>query len=74
VAGPEQPAEYASAGVAELSRNPVGSVSPSAIADCAGFVPLLVSVKTRVVAAPSAIDAAPNVFAAFGFTRFTTRH
>ena len=37
-------------------------------------MPLLVSVKTSVVAAPSAIEAAPKVFATFGFARVTTRH
>ncbi len=42
--------------------------------DCAGWVPLFVSVKTSVVAAPSAIEAAPKVFATFGLTRLTTRH
>ncbi len=49
-------------------------MSPSAIADCEGFVPLFVSVKTSVVAAPSAIEAAPKVFATLGLRRFTTRH
>ena len=74
MAGPEQPAEYATAGVAELIARPVGSVSPSVIAGCAGLVPLLVSVKTRVVAAPSAMVPAPKVLAAAGLARFTTRH
>ena len=74
VAGPEQPAEYAIAGVAELRARPVGSVSPTVIADCAGLVPLLASVKTRLVAAPSAMVPAPKVFATLGFTRLTTRH
>ena len=74
VAGPEQPAEYATAGVAELSASPIGSVSPMPMPDCAGFVPWLVIVKTSVVAAPSAMVPAPKVFATFGLCRFTTRH
>src|SRR5256885_1239076 len=41
--------------------------------DCAGFEPLLVSVKTTVVAAPSAIEAAPKVFATPGAAMLTTR-
>ncbi len=49
-------------------------MSPSAIADCAGFVPPFASVKTIVVAAPSAIDGAPNAFATVGLARVTTRH
>jgi hypothetical protein len=52
----------------------VGSVSPSVIADCAGFVPLLVSVKTSVVVPASLIEAAPKVLATPGFARVTTRH
>jgi hypothetical protein len=60
--------------VAELSLRPVGSVSPSVIADWAGLVPLFVSVKTSVVAVLSAIDAAPNALATLGFARVTTRH
>jgi len=36
-AGPEQPAEYVMAGVAELIVSPAGSVSPRLIPDCAGF-------------------------------------
>jgi hypothetical protein len=52
----------------------VGSVSPSVIAGCAGLVPWFVSVKTSVVAAPSANEPAPKVLATVGFTRFTTRH
>jgi hypothetical protein len=73
VAGPEQPAEYATAGVALFSSNPAGSVSPTLIPDCAGFEPLLVSVKTSVVVAPSAIGLAPNVFATVGAPAVTTR-
>src|SRR5690242_16881388 len=42
--------------------------------DCAGFEPWFASVKTRVVDAPSLIDAAPNVLAAFGAMALTTRH
>jgi hypothetical protein len=60
--------------VALLSVRLVGSVSPSVIADWAGFVPLLVSVKTSVVMAVSLIDAAPKVLATVGFARVTTTH
>jgi hypothetical protein len=73
-AGPEHPAEYVRTGVALLIESPVGSVSPTLIPDCAGFVPVFVSVKTSVVVAPSAMEAAPKVLATLGFTRFTTRH
>ena len=54
-------------------RSDVGSVSPSAMPDCAGLVPVFVSVKTSVVAAPSLIAAAPKVLATVGGTAFTTR-
>jgi hypothetical protein len=40
----------------------------------AGFVPVLVSVKTSVVAPPSAIVPAPKVFATDGVPAVTTRH
>jgi hypothetical protein len=73
-AGPEQPAEYVTEGAAELSASPVGSVSPSAMPDCAGFDPWFVSVKTSVVAPASLIDAAPKVLAALGAMVLTTRH
>ncbi len=49
-------------------------MSPRVIADCAGWVPALASVKTRVVAAPSAIEAAPKVFPTLGAAFVTTRH
>jgi len=62
------------AGVALFSCSPVGSVSPRLIPGCAGFVPVFVSVNTSVVAAPSAMEAAPKVLATAGTTRFTTRH
>ncbi len=74
MAGPAQPAEYATAGVAELICSPVGSVSPTVMADWAGLVPLLVSVKTSVVVAASLIEAAPKVLATVALARFTTRH
>src|SRR6185295_7742982 len=48
VAGPEQPAEYATAGAAGRRRLE-GMVSVSAMPECAGLVPELVSVKTTVV-------------------------
>ena len=57
-----------------MIARPVGSVSPRAMPDWAGFDPLLVSVKTSVVAALSAMEAAPKVFATLGFARLTTRH
>src|SRR5947207_15401622 len=42
--------------------------------DCAGFEPLLVTVKTSGVAAPSAIVPAPKVLATLAAAMFTTRH
>jgi hypothetical protein len=44
------------------------------IPDCAGFVPVFVSVKTSVVVPASAIEAAPKVLAAVGVPAVTTRH
>ena len=61
------------AGVALFSCSPVGSVSPRLIPDCAGLLPLLVSVKTSVVAAPSLIGLAPKVLATVGAPAVTTR-
>ena len=52
----------------------MGSVSPTLIPACAGFVPVFVSVKMSVVVPPSAIETAPKVLATAGTTRFTTRH
>ena len=49
-------------------------MSPSAMPAWAGLLPWLVSVKTRVVVAPSAIVAAPKVLAAFGTVEVTGRH
>ncbi len=60
--------------MAESSASPVGSVSPIAMPDCAGLVPWFAIVNKSVVVAPSAIDAAPKVFATFGLCTFTTRH
>ena len=74
VAGPEHPAEYVTAGVALFNLSPVGSVSPTLIADCAGFEPLFVSVKTSVVTAPSTIVPVPKVLATVGAAAVTTRH
>jgi len=74
VAGPEQPPEYATAGVVELRRRPEGSVSPTAMPDCAGFEPEFASVKTSVVVPPSAIDALPKVLATTAFDCVTPRH
>ena len=74
LAGPLQPALYVTAGVALLSCKPVGNVSPSVIGDCAGLVPVLVSVKMSVVAAPSAMPAVPNVLATVGFVLVTVKH
>src|SRR5438270_645577 len=53
---------------------PVGKVSPTVIAACAGLVPVFASVKTSVVAAPSAMLAAPKVFATVALVFVTTRH
>ena len=57
-----------------LKRRPAGSVSPRAIPDCAGLEPWFVSVKMSVVVAPSAIVAAPKVFAAFGAVAVIDTH
>ena len=62
------------AGVALFSCSPVGSVSVKAIPDCAGFVPVFVSVKTSVVAAVSLIAAAANAFVSVAVPVVTTRH
>ena len=65
-AGPLQPPLYAIKGVALFRRSPVGSVSESAMPLCAGFKPVLVRVKTRLVVALSPMLAAPKVLATFG--------
>jgi hypothetical protein len=57
-----------------LSVRLAGSVSPSVIAERAGFVPVFVSVKTSVVVAPSLMAAAPKVLATVGVPAVTTRH
>ena len=66
VAGPEQPAEYATAGVAELKRRLAGSVSPSVMPASAGLPAPLASVKTSEVVALSLIEPAPKVFGGRG--------
>ena len=53
---------------------PVGRVSPTVIADCAGLLPLLVRVKMRLVVAPSLIEAAAKVLATLGLILLTVRH
>ena len=45
-----------------------------AIPDCAGLVPVLVSVKMRLVVAPSLIVDALQVLVKLGATVFTTTH
>ena len=49
-----------------MSSKPAGRVSPTVMAVCAGLVPELVSVKTKVVVAPSVMAAAPKVLATVG--------
>src|SRR5205085_1969632 len=61
------------AGVAELSCRPLGSVSPTAMPDCAGAVPGFVSAKTSVVVPVSAMLAAPKVLPTLGVPAVTTR-
>ena len=56
-----------------MSSKPAGRVSPTVMADCAGLVPALVRVKTRVVVAPSAMLAAPKVLATVGLVLVTVR-
>ncbi len=48
-------------------------MSPSAMPDCAGWVPPLASVKTSVVVEPSLMEAAPKVLATVGVAALTTR-
>ena len=60
VAGPEQPAEYARAGVVDASASPEGSVSVNPMPPWAGLPAPLARVNTSVVAAPSLIEAPPN--------------
>ena len=54
--------------------SPAGNVSPTVIALCAGLVPLLVSVKMRLVLPPSVMLAAPKVLATVGLVLVTVRH
>ncbi len=68
LAGPEHPAEYATAGVAEAKRRPDGSVSPSAMPPSAGLPAPFASVKTSDVDALSLIEPAAKVFATDGCT------
>ena len=60
--------------MAEFNWRPAGKVSPTVIADWAGLVPVLVSVKIRVVVAPSAMEPAPKVLATVGLVLVTLRH
>jgi len=50
-----------------------GRLSVNAIPVCTGFDPVFVSVKTSVVLAPSAIEAAANALVSVGCAAFTTR-
>ncbi len=53
---------------------PGGSVSTKPTPDCAGFVPLLVTVKTSVDVPPWSMVDGENDFASVGLERVTTRH
>ena len=71
---PAHPAPNVTVGVADVNLRLAGSASVNAIPDCAGFVPVLVSVKMSVVDPLSAIETAPNAFVSVGCAAFTTRH
>jgi hypothetical protein len=70
---PAHPAPKVTVGVADVNLRLAGRLSVNAIPDCAGFVPVFVSVKTSVVDPVSAIEAAPNAFVSVGCAAFTTR-
>jgi hypothetical protein len=70
---PEHPAPNVTVGVADVNLRLAGSASVNAIPDCAGFEPLLASVKMSVVDPLSAIETAPNAFVSVGCAAFTTR-
>jgi hypothetical protein len=71
---PAHPAPKLTVGAADVKRRLAGRLSVKAIPDCAGFEPLLASVKTSVVEPPSTMEAAPNAFVSVGCAAFTTRH
>ena len=71
---PPQPAPNVTVGKAELKRSEAGSDSVNEIPDCAGLVPLLVNVNTRLVVAPSLIGEIDHALVNVGLTRPTTKH
>jgi hypothetical protein len=71
---PAHPAPKVTVGVAEVNLRLPGRLSVKVIPDCAGFVPVFVSVKTSVVEPVSAIEPAPNAFVSVACAAFTTRH
>jgi hypothetical protein len=70
---PAHPAPKLTVGAAVNFRL-AGRLSVNPIPDCAGFEPLLVSVKTSVVEAVSLIAPAPNAFVSVAAPAVTTRH
>ena len=71
---PAQPAPKVIVGAAEVQRRDAGRLSVKAIPDCAGLVPLLVSVSTRLVVAPSLMVAVLQALVRVGATVLTTTH
>jgi hypothetical protein len=71
---PEHPAPNVTVGVAEVNLRLAGRLSVKAIPDCAGLLPLLASVNTSVVDAPSPMDPAVNALVSVAVPVVTTRH
>ena len=74
VEAPLQPGPKVTVGAALVKRRLAGRFSVKAIPACAGLLPLLVSVKIKLVLAPSLIVAALHALVKVGATVFTTRH
>jgi hypothetical protein len=71
---PAHPAPKVTVGVAEVNLRLDGRLSVNAIPDCAGFVPVFVSVKTIGVVPPSPIAPAVNALVSVAALAVTTRH
>jgi hypothetical protein len=71
---PAHPAPKVTVGVADVKRRFAGRLSVNAIAERAGFVPLLVRVKTSVVEVVSLIAPAEKAFVSVVVPDVTTRH
>jgi hypothetical protein len=71
---PAHPAPKVTVGVPDVNFRLDGRLSVNAIADWAGLVPLLASVKTSVVVPPSPMAPIPNALATVGVPEVTTRH